>query len=99
MEAGARRDDARARGIRGVNAVGADADQFVVDRVPVCSDFWFGIDRGNALDVGANRLAVRVHLRETHSRSSWITDSGSGVEYLLWYLVRVQSRRGRNALL
>ena len=42
-----------------------DANQFVVDRVLVCCDFWFGLDRRNAFDVRIDWSTFRTHLTKT----------------------------------
>jgi hypothetical protein len=86
--------DARSRWIRRVDSAGADADQFIVARVCVCGDVWIRIDRRDALDVGIDWFAFRVHLRKTHTPSSGTTNAGRRTQHLFWRLVRVQSVHG-----
>ena len=99
MEACFDRHDARSRWIRRVDAARPDADQFLVDRFLVPRDFRARIDRGNGPDVWTSRPAFRVHLWKAHSSSSKPANAGRCLQYLLWYLVRVQLGRRRESLL
>ena len=74
MEAGFDRNDARVGGLRSVDVARAHADQLTVVGLPLCGDFWCWIDRGNALDVGIDRLTFRVQLEQADSLSSGTTN-------------------------
>ena len=67
MEADIDRDDARSGGLRRVDAAGADANQFVMARLFVCSDVRLRFDSRHATHVRIDRSAVRVQLEETDS--------------------------------
>ena len=62
MEADFDRDDARVGGLWSIDAAGAHADQFTVAWLSLCGDFRCWINRGNAFDVGIDRLTFRVQL-------------------------------------
>ena len=97
MEADFDRDDARVGGIRSIDAARANADQFSFAWLPVCGDFRRWLDRRNAFDVGIDRIAVRVQLEKTDSLSPGPANTRRRLQYLLRYLVRIQSGRLVNA--
>src|SRR5215213_309038 len=91
MEAGFDRDDAWGGRLWSIDAAGAYADQLSFAWLPVCSDFRRWLDRRNVVDVGIDRLAVRVQLKETDPLSSGPANSRRRLQHLLRYLVRIQS--------
>ena len=99
MEARVDWHDARPRRVRSTDLARAYANQFVVNWFFVCCDFWFGIDSGNAFDVGIDWFAVRVDLTKTHSPPSGNTDSRRRAQHLLWNLVRVRGEFKRRFVL
>ena len=93
MEAGFDWDDARVGGLWSLDVAGAHADQLAVAWLFVCGDFRLGIDRRNAFDVGIDRSTLRVQLQKTDSPPPGPPNACSGLQYLLRYLVRIQSSR------
>ena len=89
MEADSDRDDARVGGLRRIDAARADADQLSFAWLPLCCDFRCRLDRWNALDVGTDRLAVRIELEKIDSLSSGPANTRRRLQYLLRHLVRI----------